>query len=200
MNGYTYVQNRPTIATDPSGKFIFVIAFAIGLAGSSMMSASVAALTIGALGALASVELSKYGGNTGEMLKKENGWSLVGIAAFGALGGWFASYLGTAIKGLSFMRNLRYSNLTNWIPSTVGYGVGSAAGSTISTAGLDITNIMNPKPGDYQSGFAFGLVFGGIVGSSNYLLRTNFAYPIGVFSEGTYFYTTNSVPEGNVQK
>lgn len=152
------------------------------------------------LGALASVELSKYGGNTQEMLNKESGWSLLGIATFGALGGWFANYIGATVKGLSFMKNLRYSNLTNWIPNTVAYGVGSATGSTLTTAGLDVTNIMNPKPGDYQNGFALGLVFGGTVGASNYLLRTNFAYPIGVFSEGAYFYTTNSVPEGNEKK
>lgn len=200
VNAYSYVQNRPTIATDPSGKFIFLIAFALSLAGSGAMSATVAAITVGALGALASVELTKYGGNTKEMLNKESGWSLAGIAAFGALGGWFANYIGATIKGLSFMKNLRYSNLTNWIPNTVAYGVGSATGSTITTAGLDATNIMKPQPGDYQNGFALGLIFGGTVGASNYLLRTNFAYPVGVFSEGAYFYTTNAVPEGNKQK
>lgn len=125
--------------------------------------------------------------------------ALAATAIFGAIGGWVGSGVAGGVTSTvsSTFSGLRFSNLTSWIPSAIGYGTGTAIGSTVTTGLLDVTNIVNPSSQDYINGMAFGLLFGGIIGTGNYSFHTNFSVPVGVIGEGSYFFTTTPIPQGN---
>jgi RHS repeat-associated protein len=191
LSKYIYGANNPVMYSDPSGRFFFLAMF---LGTFFLESSLVVTLVAGATASLAAVELSKYHGNTAEMLNKENGGSLIGTAAAGAFFSWAGGAMTTSFlnssSGIAMSRTVGIG-ATRF---TTGFVVNGLASVGI-TGYFDATNTLNISGQDYANALVFGGLVGGGVEFSNWYFYQHIATPLAISANGTISIIIDYVPE-----
>jgi RHS repeat-associated protein len=188
---YLYGLNNPIMFSDPTGRFIFL---AIFLSSYFIESAIVASVVGGSAAALAAIELSKYNGDTQEMLNKEDPAALVGIALMGSLFSWGGGALSNSFlnssAGLAMSKTLGIG-LTRFATGFVSNALASASMTGI----FDITNVSEVSSRDYANALVWGGIAGGIGEFSNWYFVKHFNIPLVTATNGAISISIDYVPK-----
>jgi RHS repeat-associated protein len=178
-NLYEYVKGRPTVATDPSGRF--------GLAGLTVSGALMGALFGGIGGAIgnpgARLQGALFGAISGSLAGGAGGVSAFLFSGYGLLGALAVGGVSGSVGGVSNALLEGDRDLASLaVDAAVGAGVGAVTGATVYWAGPALRNLFR---GLGQRGVAVLGKFPEYVGVADELGAYRFNIPTDIWQRMT---------------